>query len=57
MTAMDQLIVSCRRQPFACLQRYLQSGWSDNGRRPPWTRPTAADGGGLLMIRDYPQVG
>jgi hypothetical protein len=41
MTAMDQLIVSCSRQPFAYLQRHLQSAPSDNGRMPPWIRPTA----------------
>ena len=42
MTAMDQLIVICRRQPFACLQRYLQGARSDNGRMPRWIRPTTA---------------
>jgi hypothetical protein len=42
MTAMDQLIVSCRRQSFAYLQCYLQGAPSDNGRMPPWTCPTAA---------------
>ena len=40
MTAMDQLIVSCRGQPFACLQCYLQRAWPENGlgAHPPGTR-------------------
>jgi hypothetical protein len=54
MTAMDQLIVSCRRQPFAYLQRYLQSARSDNGR---WLPVDTPDGGALLMIRGNPTMG
>jgi len=38
--AMDQFIVSCRGQPFAYLQCYLQSAWPENGlgAHPPGTR-------------------
>jgi aminoglycoside 6'-N-acetyltransferase len=38
--AMDQFIVSCRGQPFAYLQCYVQSAWPENGLgvHPPGTR-------------------
>lgn len=38
--AMDQYIVTCRDQPFAYLQCYVQSAWPENGLgvHPPGTR-------------------